>query len=216
MEIIDNFFQSNSYSQANPRASYRIWKQGKLKYHYWLVCKHKDFQYVDVWDRVILSKLVEGTTVVYDSAAFYYNRLLDNVLIIENEKIPLSSLDKYYKIPVQLSEELNGKVKNFISFRPRCLKQMNSLFNFFTEEQLTRSGIKPAIIDWLDDGAMVFLSLGQEFLAFNRFKKTLDQILEEEILQLSNIGFKLLTSIKSKGDDYANGRYKLIFQYKKH
>ena len=216
MEIIDNYFNPSARrarALMSTRNKYRFWRQNRSKYLYWLHCRHVDAQYVDLWDHYILKNMVPGQTVVYDSAALYWPRLADNVTVIENSAPKL--INQYVTVHnKEIENTLKNSVNNLIMFRPLSFKLTSSLYDCFAKDMpITRSGHKPKLIDWLASGAKVFLSIPQEFFAFNRFKKTLPEFIAEENQRLENdFGLKNIFLVYSKTFDGVNGSIKLVYQ----
>ena len=207
-DVIDHYYQGSM--EFTERQTYEFWKYNRSKYATWLHYRHKSYQGIDVWDKVILSKLNNGNTVVYDSQAIYWNRLIDSVRIIENT-VPKIVEPFVETLTPEMVQTLRGQVHNLLLFRPLSIKLTGSLVDYLTTSMFTRSGITPKLVDWLADDAKIFLSVGQEFFDFNRLRTTLLQFLEGELAELEQHGFKTLL-FKNSRNDTINGNIKIILE----
>jgi hypothetical protein len=207
--VITTYFDTDW--NLSPRQAYVFWKYNRSKYCQWLHYKNKDRQGIDIWDNHILKSMVPGTTVVYDSQAIFWKRLIDNVRVVENAVPKL--VQPYVEILTpEIDKSLIGTVSNLILYRPLSIKLTTSLKDYLTVPMLTRSGMTPNLLTWLKDDAKIYISIGQEFFHFNRFKYTLLDFIELEAEKLyQEFGLVLTMKVLSK-NDLANGNLKLIFE----
>jgi len=210
MEAVITTYFDTDWS-LSPRQAYVFWKYNRSKYCQWLHYKNRDQQGIDIWDNHILKSMVPGTTVVYDSQAIFWKRLIDNVRVVENAVPKL--VQPYVEILTpEIDKSLIGTVSNLILYRPLSIKLTTSLKDYLTVPMLTRSGMTPNLLTWLKDDAKIYISIGQEFFHFNRFKYTLLDFIELEAEKLyQEFGLVLTMKVLSK-NDLANGNLKLIFE----
>jgi hypothetical protein len=208
MEVIDTYFDAR---QLSDREIYRIWKYNRGKYFYWLKCKRQNYQMIDPWDQYILSTMNTGKTVVYDSSAPYWTRLAPNVEIVENYVPPqVASYVTLYDHSVD--ERMKGTVNNLILFSSLSIKLTTSLYDYLTVPMQTRSGFTPKLVDWFAKDVKIYMSIGQEFFSFNRFKLTLDDFIQQEAQRLEqDLQLKLVFK-KHTHNDTVNGNIKLLFE----
>ena len=209
-KVIKDYYEVGSY-QGSSREAYEFWKYNRSKFATWLKYKRQATQGVDVWDKIILASMNPGNTVVYDSQALYWKRLVSNVRIVENA-VPNLVKPFVEQMTPELDSELQGTVNNLILFRPLSCKLTESLTDYLTKPMFTRSGNTPKLVDWLAKDAKIYISLGQEFFSFNRFKFTLLDFIEHEAERFDReYGFRK-TLLKVSKNDSINGSIKLIFE----
>jgi hypothetical protein len=152
-----------------------------------------------------------GHTVVYDSQALIWKRLIDSVDIVENDAPKI--VEPYVTLlDPEVDQQLENKVANLILYRPLSCKLCNSMVDYLAVPQFTRAGQTPNLISWLTPDAKIFWSVGQEFFAFNRFKETLLDFIKREAQQLHDQhGIELKLQVYNP-KDYINGQVKLVFQ----
>lgn len=189
---------------------YKFWRYNRDKYVQWVKTRHVE-PTLDVWDQYILRTMNTGHTVIYDSQALVWKRKLMSVDIVENDAPdivrPLVTL-----LTPRVNSHLIKQADNLLLYRPLSCKLCDSLVDYLTKEQFTRSGYTPNLKSWLAPRAKIFWSVGQEFFAFNRLKETLLDFINREaevLLQQHGIELKLLVS---NPNDYVNGQVKMVFQ----
>ena len=209
MEIINTYFDK-PWAPSKIR-EYEFWVYNRSKFYRWVEHRHSDVQGIDIWDKIILSSMLPGTTVVYDSQAVYWKRIHSDTRIIENW-VPAVVQPHVELLTPAVDQQLQKKVSNLLLFRPLSCKLTESLVDYFSIPMVTRSGLTPKLVDWLADDAKIYLSIGQEFFSFNRFKMTLLEFVQQEAERFEReFGFRLTLLTNSKCD-LVNGSIKLIFE----
>ena len=189
---------------------YKFWRYNRDKYAQWIKSR-RGTPTIDIWDQYILRTMNPGHTVVYDSQALVWKRLIDSVDIVENDAPKI--VEPYVTLlNADVDQQLRNKVANLILYRPLSCKLCNSMVDYLAVPQSTRSGQTPSLISWLTPDAKIFWSVGQEFFAFNRFKETLLDFIKREAQQLNDQhGIELKLQVYNP-KDYINGQVKLVFQ----
>lgn len=207
--IISHYYQSGRTDDI--LQDYRLWRYNKSKFHQWLRYRHSDQQGLDAWDQFILKNLRPGTTVIYDSQAVFWRRLGVQALVIENSA-PAVVLPYVDILNDQLDQRLQHSVNNLVMYRPLSIKLTESLADYLDRPQLTRSGNTPNLLHWLANDATIFLSIGQEFFAFNRFKQTMIDFVKQQAAQCEKLFDLRLTVLANSQNDQVNGNIKIVLQ----
>lgn len=213
MEVISTYFDKD-WSLSRIR-EYEIWLYNRSKFARWVKHKHSTEQGIDLWDKFILSSMLPGKTVVYDSAAVYWKRIHTDVRIVENH-VPAVVLPHVEILNENIDRELKGQVSNLLLFRPLSCKLTESLADYLTIPIDSRSGKTPKLVDWLAKDAKIYLSIGQEFFSFNRFQLTLMDFIQQEAKRLEQEQGLKLVLLKNSKTDLVNGNIKLIFERHNH
>lgn len=209
-KVIDHQFQSQW--DFGLYGHYKFWRYNRDKYVQWVKSKHTE-PTLDVWDKYILRTMNKGHTVVYDSQALIWKRMLRSVNIVENS-VPKILENHVTLLTPAVDQQLIKQADNLLLYKPLSAKYCDGIVEYLTQENLvTRSGYSPNLKNWLAPGAKIFFSIRQEFFAFNRFKETLlDFVKRESEVLAREHGIDLVLQAYNP-NDYVNGQVKLIFQY---
>lgn len=205
-KVLDHHMQSEYHTTLTD--NYRFWKYNRDKFQQWVIGRHKQVK-LDAWDQYIVRTKLPGTTVVYDGQAVFWKDL--GAVIVENW-VPKVVEPYVTLLTPELDQQLCNTVSNLVFYRPLSCKLTTSMFDYLSKPIDSRSGKTPCFVDWLTPKCKIYFSLGQEFFAFNRLKRTLLQFVEYEAEKLES-QFNLKLILKSySANDYANGHLKLVFE----
>jgi hypothetical protein len=175
------------YNDATLKGSfiqrYRLWKFGKPKHNYYMRNRKSSVLTFDQYDKYIIENLKPGKTIIYDSAGYYLDEAVDDLVIIElnptAKKIypkvlldtgPDSVKQHYYQAD-------NFIVNNTIQLRWKTFEDYTRYWKFQTR--------------FLKPGAQIFFSFRDIFIFHNRLKYHLSELVVEWLEQMTAHGFVL-------------------------
>lgn len=162
---------------------YRVWKFGKPKHNYYM-CNRKSTELIfDLYDKYILDNISPGKTIIYDSAGYYLDEVIDDLTIVEIKPI---AKKLYPKVIIDIGPESveqyyhqadNFIVNNTIQLRWKTFEDYTAYWKFQTR--------------FFKPGAQIFFSFRDIFIFHNRLKYHLSELLIEWIDVMKSHGFVL-------------------------
>lgn len=166
----------NSY-----RNNYTKWKFGKPKHRYYVNNRRAQTKKFDHWDQYIIEQCCPGHTIVWDSAGYYLDGVIDDLTVVDLEPVVLSW---YPKAKIYTSEnavqDLYTSADNFVINNTVRLRWRT--FDYYTDfwKHTTR---------FFRPGCQVFFSFRDIFMFHNRLKYHFSELLEEWIERMKPLGF---------------------------
>lgn len=198
---------------------YRAWQQSRPKWLLYLKNRHNpDTKLINMWDKVIIDRLLPGPTIVWDSAGLYYEGLIDDLYVAELHSCPNWISDKINIVTPDVDREFKKiKAKNLISIQNNTLKYNHSIYDYLVRAGWCNQGWKPALLPWLDQECRIFLSISDFMLYYNRLKYTKEEFVQQQTDELKAQGFTIdFCKIQEPESNMINGNIKLILSRTNH
>ena len=217
-KIIRNYEEGGF--KENFRNIYTKWKFGKPKHRYYVQGRRSNLPVLDDYDWYILNNLIPGKTIAYDTAGYYLDSVIDDLVVVELNPIVLRW---YPKAIINTSPEVllpyYGTADNFIINNTIKLrwKTFDDYTNFWLAQQVF---FKP--------GTQIFFSFRDIFIFHNRLKYKFSDLLAQWLSSMEKHGFSLIrlthdliqvTDHMNKLDnipeinDMVNGNIKIHWRY---
>jgi len=162
---------------------YRVWKFGKPKHNYYMRNRKSDVLTFDQYDKYIIENLKPGKTIIYDSAGYYLDSVVDDLVMVE---LNPTAKQIYPKVIIDTGPESvtqhyhqadNFIVINTIQLRWKTFEEYTEYWKFQTR--------------FLKPGAQIFFSFRDIFIFHNRLKYRLSELVVEWLEQMKPHGFTL-------------------------
>jgi len=215
----------NSYTDGPFIESYRNlycrWKFGKPKHNYYVRNRRADTITLDQYDQYILSNLVPGRTITYDTAGYYLHDVIQDLAVVELDPIvlnwyPTAQIDT----GTDSVAHLYGTASNFIVNNTIPLRWKT--FDDYTRYWLHQRRFFQQPTD-------IFFSFRDIFVFHNRLKYHFSHLLNTWLETMEQHGFELIrlkhdlikidshmTVLESMPEisDMVNGNVKIHWRYK--
>ncbi len=210
--------QSKQFSQSR-RIRYLGWQHSKAKWP--LALKNKNNPHekmINMWDKIILDRLLPGPTIVWDCGGLYLDGLIDDLYVAESSNCPNWISDKINIVDERVDQEFRKlRAKNLISIQNITLKYNHSIYDYLVRAGWTVQGWKPALLPWLDQECRIFLSISDFMLYYNRLKYTKEEFVQQQTDELKAQGFTIdFCKIQEPESHMINGNIKLILSRTNH
>lgn len=217
----------SSYYDAEARTNFR-----KL-YHQWCMSKPKHAYYVknrkkannnlvfDEYDHYILGNLKTGKTLIYDSAGYYLDQVIDDLVVVELNPI----VSKWY--PSAIISDINDPLVSLHKSADNFIINNTIKLRWKTFDEYTV--IWQNLAKFLKPDANIFFSFRDIFIFHNRLKYNFSDLLNDWLIIMESYGFELinlnheLISIDNSMTEYQNlpeisdmnnGNIKIHWKYK--
>ena len=196
---------------------YTVWQQSRIKWSLYLKNKHnhKEKQ-INLWDKIIIDRLLPGPTIVWDSGGLYLEGLVDQLYVAEtNTCLPWIS-NNINIVTHEVDQEFQKlRAKNLISIQANTMKYNHSIYDFLVRAGWSNQGWKPALLPWMDQECRIFLSISNFMLYYNRLKYTREEFVKQQCDELEAQGFQIeYCTIQPQNSSLINGNIKLILSRK--
>jgi hypothetical protein len=199
---------------TNKKTAYLRYRVGKIKHELWLKSRKSSSDvYITPYDDYVLNKLIPGPTAIFGSAGYYLDGCVEDLTVIEQEKIVK---DFYPKVVIVKERHEIGKLfpkkfNNFIVINNRAdlWVDTNGLCSHI--EQYKKS---------MQQDCLFFYSLRDtQFTPWNRLKINHYEMFVGVAKEIEKLGFKCIESTIdfANGDgnenpDTTNGNIKYLFK----
>lgn len=162
---------------------YRLWKFGKPKHNYYMRNRKSDVLIFDQYDKYIIENLKPGKTVIYDSAGYYLDEVVDDLVMVELNPVaqkiyPTVLLDTGPESVKQHYHQAdNFIVNNTIQLRWKTFDDYTAYWKFQTR--------------FFKPGTQIFFSFRDIFIFHNRLKYHLSELVVEWLEHMKTYGFVL-------------------------
>ena len=175
------------YNDATLKGSftqqYRVWKFGKPKHNYYMRNRKSTELIFDLYDKYILDNLNPGKTIIYDSAGYYLDEVVDDLTIVE---LNPTAQKIYPKVILDTGPESVDQhyyqADNFIVINTIQLR-WKTFEDYTTYWKLQTRFLKP--------GAQIFFSFRDIFVFHNRLKYHFSELLIDWLDIMKSHGFVL-------------------------
>jgi hypothetical protein len=195
------------------KTEYLAYRVGKIKHELWLKSRKTNNVYLTSYDNHILEKLQPGATAIFGSAGYFLEDCIENLTVIETQKIVKSFYPK--AVIVKGRDEIGRlfpkKFNNFIVTNNR------------SDLWVDKDGLCEHIKNYkrsMSDGCLFFYSMRDtQFTPWNRLKINHYEMFIGLAKKIESLGFECVESKIdfANGDgnenpDTTNGNIKYIFK----
>jgi len=213
---VDLNIETGKFNQSK-KVIYTAWQQSRVKWPLYLRNRHnhKEKQ-INLWDKIIIDRLLPGPTIVWDSGGLYLEGLVDQLYVAETHSCPSWISDKINIVTNEVDQEFRKlQAKNLISIQANTMKYNHSIYDFLVRAGWSNQGWKPALLPWMDQECRIFLSISNFMLYYNRLKYTREEFVKQQCNELEAQGFQIdFCTIQQPGSSMINGNIKLILSRK--
>jgi len=213
---VDLNIQTEQFTKSQ-KILYTVWQQSRVKWPLYLRNKHNHNQkQINLWDKIIIDRLLPGPTIVWDSGGLYLEGLVDQLYVAETNICPTWISDKINIVTREVDLEFRKlRAKNLISIQANTMKYNHSIYDFLVRAGWSNQGWKPALLPWMDQECRIFLSISNFMLYYNRLKYTREEFVQQQCNELEAQGFQIdFCTIQQQNSSMINGNIKLILSRK--
>lgn len=181
-KVIRNYIEGGF--RESFRNLYTKWKFGKPKHNYYVQGRRSQTPVLDSYDYYIINNLQPGRTITYDTAGYYLDSVIDDLVVIELNPIVLRWYPKaIINTGPLVLEPYYGTADNFIV--NNTIKLRWKTFEDYTKFWLAQQVFfKP--------GTQIFFSFRDIFIFHNRLKYKFSDLLSTWLSSMEQHGFKLI------------------------
>lgn len=213
---VDLNCETGQYSKS-PKIIYKGWQQSRIKWPLYLKNRHNPHEkQINLWDKIIIDRLLPGPTVIWDSGGLYLEGLVDQLYVAETNTCPVWVSNKINIVTKEVDQEFQKlRAKNLISIQPNTMKYNHSIYDFLVRAGWSNQGWKPALLPWMDQECRIFLSISNFMLYYNRLKYTRKEFVKQQCDELEAQGFQIdFCNVQQQDVSMINGNIKLILSRK--
>jgi len=213
---VDLNSQTKQFTKSQ-KILYTVWQQSRVKWPLYLRNKHNHNQkQINLWDKIIIDRLLPGPTIAWDCGGLYLEGLVDQLYVAETNICPTWISDKINIVTSEVDLEFRKlRAKNLISIQANTMKYNHSIYDFLVRAGWSNQGWKPALLPWMDQECRIFLSISNFMLYYNRLKYTREEFVQQQCNELEAQGFQIdFCTIQQQNSSMINGNIKLILSRK--
>jgi hypothetical protein len=213
---VDLNTQTGKFTESR-KTKYTVWQQSRTKWPLYLRNKHNHSEkQINLWDKIIIDRLLPGPTIVWDCGGLYLEGLVDQLYVAEAHSCPSWISDKINIVTTEVDQEFRKlQAKNLISIQANTMKYNHSIYDFLVRAGWSNQGWKPALLPWMSQECRIFLSISNFMLYYNRLKYTREEFVKQQCDELEAQGFQIeFCTTQQPGSSMINGNIKLILSRK--
>lgn len=217
MNYIDHLY--NIPLDTSWKTQYLRFRMGRLKHRYWLTNRKRTGEFlIDSYDYFILSKLQPGPTIIFGSAGYYLEDIIEDLHVVEMHPV----VKTFYPQAIIVTDRAD--IKNHVPKSANFIVNNNRLDHWMPTVEALNYNIQ-CYVDCLQPGGLLFYSFRDtQMLPLNRLTIDMEQYYRDWANSLpglsvvwSDINFE--QQLPNNGvypcrenPDTTNGNLKFIFQ----
>lgn len=166
-------YTDSNYRHRSAILQYKFWKHGKELWKYYVTNKNLTVKHILPECKEFLN--VNGRKAVYDCGGMYLKDIQSDIDVIEHELCPIGDC------PITLVNDVNTEYDALYTSNPLSLKYQHSIRSWLTEHQISKSGPKQPIQNFINSTGSIYLTLDTRMLYYNRLKYTFNEFLERDL-----------------------------------